>query len=66
MKLFMLKDKGNGKFYKRRNRWVNDPQEASVWTSKQGAASAIAGSYPKPSEPEYIELEAEFPETVPA
>ena len=36
--LFLLKsDRG---YYKKRNKWVADPQQASVWTSRQGASAA--------------------------
>lgn len=59
MKLFMLKS-GN-RFYKRRAQWVTDPQQATVWTSRQGAISA-KGHITTPTEGfQIIEFEAELP-----
>ena len=45
MKVFMLLDNGCGKYYRRNrdssSRWV-DQSKASVWTSRQGPATAMS------------------------
>lgn len=57
MKFFMLKsDRG---FYKRRAQWVQNAQDASVWTSEAGAISA-KGSAPFASNMQIVELEGNF------
>lgn len=60
MRLFILKSERG--YYKRRNQWVDDPQKASVWTSRQGATAVTGSCYPKPLSPEIIEFVGDFPQ----
>ena len=62
MKLFVLVSE-NG-FYRRRNRWTADPQKATLWTSKVGAAAAMGHCYPRPVDPEIIDFEIDLPDAM--
>ena len=64
MKLFMLQN-SRGQFYKRRDKWVDDPQKATIWTTKQGAASS-KGSCTFVGAMEIVEFEVELPEFIAA
>lgn len=64
MKLFLLKSEEG--FYKRRNQWVDDPEQATIWTTKQGAASSKGQCFPQPFDMEILEFEVELPEFVTA
>lgn len=64
MKLFMLKDRD--RFYRRRNRWTTDPQQATVWTTKQGAAASKGHCYPQPANLEIVSFDVELPASITA
>ena len=64
MKLFMLKD--GDRFYRRRNRWTTDPQKATVWTTKQGAAASKGHCFPQPAGLQIVSFDVELPESIAA
>lgn len=61
LKLFMLKSEAG--YYRRRNKWTTDPQEATVWTTKAGAVASKGHCRPRPADMKVVEFEAELPIT---
>jgi len=51
-------------FYRRRNKWTNDPQQATVWTQLTGASAAKGHCYPKPDDMEIVSFEIKLPESI--